>query len=86
MKFGINTTNRLLIVTMLAPAIVLIFLFILFPIIRLIFLSFTDTHLMRANSGNFIGLKNVSYILRDIYFWQSLKVTIIYTFSTVIGS
>lgn len=66
------------------PAILGFFIFTLFPILASLYLSFTDYNLAQMT---FIGLQNYVFMFaKDPLFWQSLKVTFIYTaFSVPLG-
>jgi multiple sugar transport system permease protein len=61
----------------LLPAIVFTGLFVLFPLLHLFWLSFTDTSLLAQ--GKFVGLANYSKALGDNNFWRALKFTTFYT-------
>ncbi len=61
----------------LLPAIVFTGLFVLFPLLHLFWLSFTDTSLIGA--GKYVGLANYTRALGDNNFWRALKFTTIYT-------
>lgn len=52
-------------------------LFVLFPLLHLFWLSFTDTSLLAQ--GKFVGLANYAKALNDANFWRALKFTTLYT-------
>jgi len=60
----------------LAPWIIGIFLFSIYPILHSLYLSFTNFNLFE--SPKFIGLENYIMLLRDPRFIQACKVTVIY--------
>lgn len=60
-----------------APALLLLFLFIILPTIAVIFLGFTDFELGYA-SFNFVGLENYAELLNDRTFKRSLWNTTVY--------
>ncbi len=60
-----------------APALLLLFLFIILPTIAVIFLGFTDFELGYA-SFNFVGLENYAELLNDRTFKRSLWNTAVY--------
>lgn len=64
-----------------SPWIVGLVLFGLGPIIASGVLGFTDYDI--ASSPTFVGLANYSHMLHSATFWQSFKVTVIYTFTAV---
>ena len=55
--------------------------FILGPLVTSIYLSFTDYSVIRA--AQFVGLGNYREMIGNELFWQSLKVTCIYTLAAV---
>jgi multiple sugar transport system permease protein len=61
-----------------APAIVLVFLFILLPVAAVIFFGFTDFEL-GYSSFKFVGFENYAELLDDRTFRQSLWNTTVYT-------
>ncbi len=70
------------------PAVVLLVLFVYYPVIDLLRISFTNWNLLKE-SYSFVGLKNYRWIFKGTgfkYFTNSLKVTAIYTFWEVFVS
>lgn len=66
----------------IAPWLIGFLIFQLYPLLSSLYDSFTDLSL--GGDANFIGLKNYINILTiDSEFWNSLKVTIIYVFTSV---
>ena len=64
--------NSLTAYAFLFPASVLIFVFVIYPFLNSIYLSFFD---LRTYSDNlFVGWKNYSIVLNDREFWTALKV------------
>src|SRR5262245_37439319 len=71
------------------PAIILIVIFILLPIVAVVFLGFTDFQL-GDKSFRFVAFENFAHLLRDRTFQKSLWNTAVYTaivapFSIVLG-
>ncbi|NWF90084.1 MAG: sugar ABC transporter permease [Ignavibacteriaceae bacterium] len=64
-------------VQLLFPVIVLVTVFSLFPLLRGIYLGFTDYRLGDAISFN--GIENYIQLFNDEYFWNSFKVGMIWT-------
>jgi ABC-type sugar transport system permease subunit len=64
----------------IAPYYIFFLLFVLFPIIVNIGLSFTDFNLKTIS---FTGLKNYADLLQDGLFWKSVQNTLIYVIFTV---
>jgi len=69
---------------LLAPSIIVIGSFILFPIAYNIFLSFHFVSIFNPNKFSFVGFKNYIRVLSSDVFWSALKNTSVYTFSSVI--
>jgi multiple sugar transport system permease protein len=59
------------------PTALLLGLFLAWPLVLGIWLSFTDTKIGRA--GQFIGLENYEWLMGDSIFWLSVFNTLIYT-------
>ncbi|MBN1302045.1 MAG: sugar ABC transporter permease [Melioribacteraceae bacterium] len=66
----------------LSPSIVIIGLFVLFPVFFSFYLSFQKWNMFSSQS-TFVGLENYSRLIADPEFWQVLKNTLIYTVGTV---
>lgn len=73
---------------MMAPALLLMFVFIVFPAFYAFSLSLTNEALLgfAAKESSFVGLSNFERLFGDPLFWNSLKVTLIFVIgSAVIG-
>jgi multiple sugar transport system permease protein len=68
----------------LAPALILLFVFVFFPSIYSVFISFFRTHLLSID--RFVGFENYASILANHKFWLSLENTIYYTVGSVAGT
>jgi multiple sugar transport system permease protein len=68
----------------IAPAVLYLVAFILYPLIRGVQLSFTDTKLVNPDGGDYVGLDNYAALLDSGHFWNSLGATLIYTAATVV--
>ena len=79
-----NLTNFQFAVLLLLPALVIISLVIVFPLIYSIGLSFTNNNLLRPTS-KFIGLRNYDKLFQSETYWQILRNTIIISFFSVLG-
>jgi len=66
------------------PSIIILCSLIIYPIFYNIFLSFFDVKLRAKNI--YIGVENYQNILTDLSFWKSILTTIIYVFSTTVGT
>lgn len=61
----------------MAPALAFLLLFLAYPLVLGIWLSFTDTRIGR--DGVFVGLENYEWISGDTVFWGSVFFTVFYT-------
>ncbi len=69
----------------LAPALVILSIFVLFPIFYLLYLSFTGGSF--TSTGTYwVGLKNYRRLFLSPDFWQVISNTVYFTFATVIPS
>ena len=68
---------------LLLPVLIPVIILSVFPILRGIYLGFTDYRL--GSSINFNFLDNYYYMLQDRYFWRSFIVGFIWTFTVTIG-
>jgi multiple sugar transport system permease protein len=69
----------------LSPALLLLGIFLIFPIIYLIYLSFTADIFTRGGV-RWIGINNYLQIIADPDFWQVIRNTLYFTIGTVIPS
>ncbi|WP_129409067.1 carbohydrate ABC transporter permease [Marinitoga lauensis] len=67
------------------PTVIIIALLILYPVFYNIYLSFFEVSISDA-PNKFVGLQNYKEILTDSSFWKSFGITLLFTFTTVIGS
>lgn len=68
---------------LLSPAFLLLVLVIFFPILRCIWLSFTETDLLGGRGSVFVGLENYARIFKDLRFGKSLFNTAVFTVISV---
>ncbi len=66
----------------LAPALIVIAVFVIYPIFAVVFYSFTDYTIV--NPPVWIGLKNYQDLLQDSVFWLALEHSLIYLLVTPI--
>ena len=64
----------------LAPALVVIAIFILYPIFAVVAYSFTDYNIVTP--PEFVGLRNYQQLVKDPIFWQALQHSFIYLLVT----
>jgi multiple sugar transport system permease protein len=69
----------------LSPALILLLLFIIYPIIYLFYLSFTAGSFTKSGTY-WVGLKNYSRLLLNPDFWQVIGNTLYFTLATTIPS
>lgn len=67
----------------LSPTLIVVSVFVFFPILFSFYLSFTQWNLFGGNAGTFIGLENYRRLFVDAEFWLVLGNTAIYTVGTV---
>ena len=69
----------------LLPAIIILFLFLFFPLIWNIYISLHDVSILTIiKEWEFVGFENFNSIFEDPNFFNSLKVTIVFVFGTVL--
>ena len=83
----INRAERWLIYGFLAPALLMLLFFYIFPAIWAVRTSLTDQALTGAKALNygFVGLKQYQRLFNDPDFYSALGRTIVYTLGTIIG-
>ncbi|WP_293782444.1 carbohydrate ABC transporter permease [uncultured Aeromicrobium sp.] len=69
---------------LIAPAIGYLVVLLLFPLVRGVQLSLTDTKLVNPAGGDFVGAENYAHLMTSGQFWNSLLATLIYTAATVV--
>lgn len=71
---------------LISPAVILIGLFILYPVIYNIYLSFFEVSISPNQPNKFVGFANYARILSDTTFWNSFGTTLLFVLITVAGS
>ncbi len=66
----------------LAPNIVGFLVFMIFPVIGSLLLSFADWNLITSPEG--VGVANYQELIKDQVYWQSLSNTVLYSFASVL--
>ena len=76
--------SRRQVVGFLSPALVLIFLFLVFPALWVLYLGLTNLELtgLRAVLPEFVGLKNFARVFHDSFFYNALRLSLLF----VLGS
>ena len=70
----------------LAPAMLVLAVIILYPMLFNAQISLHNTRLISEDLGEFVRFENYQRILRDDDFWHSLRVSLVFTVSTVVIS
>lgn len=65
------------------PAAVFIVVMMAFPVLYTFWVSFTDWSMSSGGDANFVGLKNYTDLLSDPRFYNSVKLTLYFTFIAV---
>lgn len=71
--------------TLISPAVILLFMVIFYPLVQALLLSFQKANLLSLDQSRFIGLENFKKLINDPVFWLSLKNTIIFVSCSVLG-
>ncbi len=71
---------------LVAPVLLFITILLLIPIGRGIVTSFFDPPGLKPSLGHFVGFSNYGKLFEDPRFWNSLKITLTYTFNCLIGA
>ncbi|MEM7532628.1 MAG: ABC transporter permease subunit [Chloroflexota bacterium] len=66
----------------LAPALILLGAIVAYPFLRALYLGFTRT--TSLTTGPWVGLLNYQLLYQDPFYWDSIRITFVYTFSAVI--
>ena len=69
---------------LILPAVIVVLLVIAYPLIQVIVYSFLKYKLDGVAPPTFIGLDNYTFIFTDPAFWNSVKVTLLFSFISVI--
>jgi ABC-type sugar transport system permease subunit len=81
-----DPSERTLGVLLLAPAVLLLALIVVYPIGKLIVNSFFDLRLSGGGGAKFVGWDNYALVLTDREFWNATKNTVLITLVTVPGA
>lgn len=66
------------------PALVPVVLFSVYPLLRGIYLGFTDAQAGANAQTSFTGIENYQNLLDDSYFWESFRIGLIWAFAVTI--
>jgi trehalose/maltose transport system permease protein len=68
---------------LLAPALLVVALVAIVPLMQTVYQSFTDARLASARPAQWIGLRNYQDLLSDGQWWHAVFVTVVFTVLTV---
>src|SRR6056297_516152 len=69
-----NRSNKTVIGSFLAPAVILLLVFMILPFVMAFVLSFTNSRLIPGPRGTqYIGMTNYEKLVEDNMFWRGLK-------------
>lgn len=82
----ISESGRKAIFLMLLPSMILVGIFLLFPAIWVLYIGMTNETLtgIHAINPQFIGLKNFLRVFKDKFFYNSLKISLLFVFGSAI--
>jgi trehalose/maltose transport system permease protein len=83
-EIDLQARQRRLAWYLILPAVLVVVLVIGYPLIQVIVYSFLKYKLDGVTPPSLIGLSNYSFIFTDPAFWNAVKVTLIFTFFSVI--
>jgi len=69
--------KRLFIAATIIPGLIPIFLFFFYPIAYALWVSFHNYNL-KIDDRSFVGLKNYAEVVTSYYFWNTMKITVIF--------
>lgn len=76
--------NRRNFIIFMLPSLIALMLVLAVPLVYSMITSFFDTNLKYRGLGDFVGLQNYIEVLKDKYFLESVKTTVIFTVCVVI--
>lgn len=76
--------NRRNFIIFMLPSLIALMLVLAVPLVYSMITSFFDTNLKYRGLGDFVGLQNYIEVLKDTYFLDSVKTTVIFTVCVVI--
>jgi ABC-type sugar transport systems, permease components len=71
---------------LVAPAALYLLLFMAYPLLKELQLSFTNTSLLSPGDGDIVGLANYAQVIADPEFAKSLWITVLYAAGSVVGA
>ena len=81
----LNRKNRIAAYLLILPAAVMLAVFVLYPMVLNISLSFKDYSMLKTTTEN-VGFKNYITLLSDVRVWEAVQRTFVWTFINVAGA
>jgi multiple sugar transport system permease protein len=81
---GLTKDERIFAAVLVAPGLVVLFVTTTGPLIYLVWTSLHEVNLSMPWMTGFVGLEHYAHMLADGRFWESLRLTAIYTIATVV--
>jgi trehalose/maltose transport system permease protein len=78
-----NRASFYLLVKYCFPAILVILLILVFPLLSTVYYSLTDTRLSTLDEHHWVGFENFIYLLQDPDWWRALKNTVLFAVVSV---
>lgn len=85
MSFEVNTQNNRLAYLYVLPALIVMALFIAYPFVYNVIISFSNMNLSHFREWDFIGIKNYINVLINEDFWYYFFKTVLWTFLNLIA-
>ena len=76
--------NRRNFAIFMLPSLIALMLVLAVPLVYSMITSFFDTNLKYRGLGDFVGLQNYIEVLKDVYFLDSVKTTVVFTVCVVV--
>ncbi len=84
---GLKSTLKAFPVLLIIPSLVILSIFLFYPLVRTIVMSFYSLPLLDpASYGSFVGLGNYVKLVQDGGFWEAFLRTVYYTVAGVVGA
>jgi multiple sugar transport system permease protein len=80
----IKQSNRIVLFIMLGPAVLFLFLITVFPTLYVVYASLSRWNLTRNPYPVISGFQNFKHLFTDLYFFESLGVTCIFTIGSLV--
>lgn len=80
----LETRRTRLALVLLAPCLALLVGLAIYPTFYSLRLSFTSHLIYRPDLTDFVGFDNYRYLFEDGYFWQSVRITLLFTTTAVL--